>query len=154
MRTDILAEDCVMPFRAALEGGLHMIAQPLLEYRVHPSMFSARRFDSVARKDRLYFAEARLGNIEEWMRCLQLSDKATPESSKRLAAFRELRRFDVEGFHSSVPQLMRRALAAISGGAPLRATLGVLRQHIKAAGHAEDRAEQLLESDRRGERAS
>ena len=140
MRTDVLAEDCIMPFRAVLEGGLRMIAEPLLEYRVHPTMFSARKFDSVARKDRMYFAKARLGNIEEWMRCLDLSDKATPEIRARLAACRELRRFDVEGFHSSILQLTRRAFSALRSGAPLRATLGIFRQHLKDLGRAESAA--------------
>ena len=137
MRTDVLAEDCIMPFRAALEGGLRMIEEPLLEYRVHPTMFSARKFDSVAREDRMYFAKARLGNIEEWMHCLDLSDKATPEIRAQLAACRELRRFDVEGFHSSLLQLTRRAWSALRGGAPWRATLGIFRQHVRDLGRAE-----------------
>ena len=137
MRNDVLAEDCIMPFRAALEGGLRMIEEPLLEYRVHPTMFSARKFDSVEREDRMYFAKARLGNIEEWMHCLDLSDKATPEIRAQLAACRELRRFDVEGFHSSLLQLTRRAWSALCGGAPWRATLGIFRQHVRDLGRAE-----------------
>lgn len=132
MRSDVLAEDCIMPFRGALEGGVRFLPERLLEYRVHPSMFSARKFDSTTREDRLYFAKGRYGNIQEWIRCLEFSGKATPLLKRKLNAFLQLREFDVKCFGSTPVKCGFLALKAMAHGSPLRSTLGALRRHLQA----------------------
>jgi glycosyltransferase involved in cell wall biosynthesis len=127
---DVLAEDCVMPFRGALERGVRFIPEKLLEYRLHAAMFSALDHASREPKVRALLAKGRLGNIKEWIRCLKISGRDEPKLMRAMEQHLRAREFNVDCLEASPLFACVKALQAIVDGVAPRVVLGALRKRL------------------------
>ena len=129
----VLMEDWVLSFRALLEGGVLLVEQPLVDYRIHNDSISSKlQFRSCARHGdprRRRRAEGELAAARQWLHDWDISkrcDAGMREAIVRNVAWKEL---EVEACGTSRFRLPIVAVKALFRGHSLRRAVGLVQRH-------------------------
>jgi glycosyltransferase involved in cell wall biosynthesis len=130
MRSDVLQEDIVLPFRALLERGIRVVDEPLVQYRVHGANLFAgpKRETSRARRER--GARSWLAISEDWYDAWRLSGREDPALERRLRRHVNQRRYDLECYGRSRAFGLAASLRGLAEGLSLRNATGLIVRHV------------------------